>query len=288
MGMQGFPPKRIVVAVDLSAPSLAALDAAKALARRWGSSLELVRVQAPVLTAAALGPEGVPIPLPEPDPDHERRLERRLLDAASGFPRERVTIRTLHGWPVRAMVERAAAGAGLVVMGTHGYAGFDRALLGSVAETVVRSSRVPVLTVRESRTPLTMSRILAPWNGRPYATRALRYARAAAKGLGAELRVLRVVPAGESIEKAAPGLGRTLESLLGPGGPGRWSLRVRVGDARESIVREANSGRYGLIVLSAHRRPFSSDIVLGSTVERTLRHARIPVLSIPSGRPSGL
>lgn len=36
----------------------------------------------------------------------------------------------------------------LVVMGTHGRSGFDRLLLGSVAERVVRSSPVPVLTVR--------------------------------------------------------------------------------------------------------------------------------------------
>jgi nucleotide-binding universal stress UspA family protein len=36
----------------------------------------------------------------------------------------------------------------LVVMGTHGRGGIDRLLLGSVAEKVVRSSSVPVLTVR--------------------------------------------------------------------------------------------------------------------------------------------
>jgi len=36
----------------------------------------------------------------------------------------------------------------IVVMGTHGRSGVDRLLLGSVAETVVRSSTVPVLTVR--------------------------------------------------------------------------------------------------------------------------------------------
>ncbi len=281
-----FPPKRIVVAVDLSAPSLAALDAAKALARRWGSSLELVRVQAPVLTAAGFGPEAPPVPLPEPDPDLEKRLERRLRDAASGFPAERVTIRTLHGWPVRAMLERAAPGAGLIVLGTHGYAGLDRALLGSVAEAVVRASRLPVLTVRESRRPLKLSRILVPWNETPYAGRALRYARALALSLGAELKVLRVFAPGESVD--GPALERRLAALLGRGGRGRWSLRLRRGKAREGIVREANSGRYGMVVLSAHRRSFSTDVVLGSTVERVMRHSRVPVLSVPSGRPSGL
>ena len=128
--------------------------------------------------------------------------------------------------------------------------------------------------------------MLAPWNGLPHATRALRYASAEARGLGAELRVLRVVPKGEPVASAAPGLGRTLERLLGPARRGRWSLRVRIGDAREHIVREANSGRYGLVVLSAHRRPFSTDAVLGSAVERTMRHSLIPVLAVPSGRPS--
>lgn len=284
--MYRFPPQNIVVAVDLSSASLAALDAAKALARKWGASLELVRVQAPVLIAAGIGPGAMPVPLPEPGAEDERRLEQRLREAAAGFPAERVSVRTLHGWPVRAMLERASLDAGLLVMGTHGYTGLDRALLGSVAEAVVRGSRVPVLTVRESKAPLKVSRILAPWNGRPYATRALTYAHAAARSLGAELRVLRVVPSGMSIAEAAPALGRRLEHLLGSGGDRHWSLRVRVGDAREHIVQETNSGRYGLVVLSAHRSPFTSDVVLGSTVERTLRHSLIPVLSFPSGRPS--
>lgn len=230
------------------------------------------------------GPGDVPLPLPDAGPGQARVLERRLREAAAGFPSERTTVRTVHGWPVRALLERAE-GAGLVVMGTHGYAGLDRALLGSVAEAVVRASRTPVLTVRESRTPLKIARILAPWNGTPYATSALRYARVLAGSLGAELRVLRVVPAGYSIRRSRHGQWRRLETLLDGA---EWSLRVRVGEAREQILQEANSGRYGLLVLSAHRRRFSTDVVLGSTVERALRHSLIPVLSFPSGPRSGL
>ena len=84
--------------------------------------------------------------------------------------------------------------------------------------------------------------------------------------------MLRVVTSGLSIEESDPGFGRRLENILGSGRDTAWSLRVRVGNAREHIVREANSGRFGLVVLSAHRRPFSTDVVIGSTVERLLRH----------------
>ncbi len=55
----------------------------------------------------------------------------------------------LEGSPSREIVGYAEAdGCDLIVMGTHGRGGIDRLLLGSVAERVVRSSSVPVLTVR--------------------------------------------------------------------------------------------------------------------------------------------
>lgn len=55
----------------------------------------------------------------------------------------------LDGSPAREIVRYAEeADCDLIVMGTHGRGGIDRLLLGSVAERVVRSSNVPVLTVR--------------------------------------------------------------------------------------------------------------------------------------------
>lgn len=62
-----------------------------------------------------------------------------------------VSVRTsqVEGSPAQEIVEYAEdEGIDLVVMGTHGRSGVDRLLLGSVAERVVRTSPVPVLTVR--------------------------------------------------------------------------------------------------------------------------------------------
>lgn len=57
--------------------------------------------------------------------------------------------RIVRGTPSKEIVRTADdVGADLVVMGTHGRGGIGRLLLGSVAERVVRSSQVPVLTVR--------------------------------------------------------------------------------------------------------------------------------------------
>jgi nucleotide-binding universal stress UspA family protein len=53
------------------------------------------------------------------------------------------------GSPAREIVDYAEEeGIDVIVMGTHGRSGVDRLLLGSVAERVVRSSTVPVLTIR--------------------------------------------------------------------------------------------------------------------------------------------
>jgi nucleotide-binding universal stress UspA family protein len=280
--MKRFPPRRILVAADLSGPSLSALDAAKGLAQRWDASLEIVYVQHPPLLVAAVGADAIPVSSPPAMPESWRHVEDKLRRAAADFPPGRLKLRTVHGWPPAALLELARPErADLMVMGTHGYAGLDRLLTGSVAEAVIRRARIPVLAVPEHRSVADVVRVLAPWNGRPYATRALRWARDLARGLCATLDVLHVKEPGAERE-SDEALEKRLASILKAGCD--WTLRTRRGDARAQIVAEANSGRCELMVLSAHRRPFASDFVLGSTVERLMRHAELPVLAVPSGR----
>ena len=280
MAMKRFPPRRILVAADLSAPSLSALDAAKTLARRWGAMLEIVHVEHPPMVAAWVGPDSMPVSVPRPSPEPRRKIEEKLRKAAAGFAPERLKLRTVHGWPPAALLEMARPErADLMVMGTHGYAGLDRLLTGSVAEAVVRRAHIPVLVVPERAAMSAVSRVLAPWNGRPYATRALRWARELSRSLHATLDVLHIAQPGLESSQA---LEKRLSAVMGEGSD--WTLRTRRGEARARIVAEANSRRFQLVVLSAHRRPFAADFVLGSTVERLLRHSQVPVLAVPSGR----
>ena len=73
---------------------------------------------------------------------------RSVRQQAGDLP---VETELVEGSPVDDIVGYARdCGCDLVVMGTHGRAGVDRLLLGSVAERVVRRSPVPVLTVRVS------------------------------------------------------------------------------------------------------------------------------------------
>ncbi len=57
------------------------------------------------------------------------------------------TKEVIEGNPSEELIRRAESGAEMLVMGSVGRTGLDKFLLGSVAEKVVRNSRVPVLTV---------------------------------------------------------------------------------------------------------------------------------------------
>lgn len=276
-----FPPKRIVAAVDMSKPSLAALDAAIGLAKGFGARLEVVYVQDLPLSLLGFGPEtegGISELAAQMD-DFLHWREERLRARAGEMPAARLRVRTLRGSPALVLAQLARpAAADLVVLGTHGHSGLERAAFGSVAEAVVRRAQVPVLTLRDPLSRAKGPRVLAPFNLRDYAEPALEVAARWAQRLRGSLTVLNV--AAEEWPKAARQRVRArLEPLLGSAA---LHLLQTDGDPRAEIVREASSGRYELVVLAAHRKPFGGGMILGSTAERVLRHSAAPVLSVPS------
>ena len=142
---------RILVPVDFSAHSEQAFAYAAMLARRFGASLELLHVVEDPFVSGAWGSDGfdpyIPDLIDRQVADARRRLrEMKEIRAADGDAVEPVV---LIGTPAKTIVDHAAAGTfDLIVMGTHGRKGLAHALMGSVAERVVRTAPCPVVTVR--------------------------------------------------------------------------------------------------------------------------------------------
>ncbi len=141
---------RILVPMDFSAPSDAALEYARTVATRFGASLHLLHVAEDpyrsVYTTDVFVPE-------------IEGLRDGILDSALGRLEDRVspqdvsgrhtTIDAVIGTPAWSIVDYAGAhDIDLIVMGTHGRGGMSHLLMGSVAERVVRTAPCPVLIVR--------------------------------------------------------------------------------------------------------------------------------------------
>lgn len=136
--------QKILVPMDGSPSSIAGLSQAVALAEELGSQLEVLHVNAPDDFAVGSATASAKSAREEAEQDMERAVA-----AAENRLAERLTRRTESGDPVRKILEVAAADkADLIVIGTHGRVGRMHALIGSVAEAVVRNASCPVLTVR--------------------------------------------------------------------------------------------------------------------------------------------
>ncbi len=141
--------KTVLVAVDFEEASRRAIDLARELAGPLGAELCLVHVyQLPVYTYPGLEPQFLPDQTQEITLAAGRAVEQ--LGAAVGV--SRTILR--EGDPAEAILTAAReVGASMIVMGTHGRRGLSHAILGSVAEKVVRASEIPVLTVRAAAAP---------------------------------------------------------------------------------------------------------------------------------------
>ncbi|HSD11657.1 MAG TPA: universal stress protein [Candidatus Binatia bacterium] len=140
--------KRILVAVDFSKPSLAALRYGADLARMLKARLEIVHVVEPLTYAPMIGSA---VDLDKFREEQERAAQRGLAELATDLRRKGVRCRTelKVGAAPSAILDLAKRSAAhLIVMATEGRHGIGRLLLGSVAERVVRNAPCPVLTVR--------------------------------------------------------------------------------------------------------------------------------------------
>jgi nucleotide-binding universal stress UspA family protein len=141
---------RIVVPTDFSSCAEEAWTTAQRLARAFGSELILVHVMVePTFYSGAPFARGIGQEVYTAARRWaERELEAWVAKAKASGLQARVQLRVgvAHDEIVAAATDERAD---LVVIGTHGRGGLNRALLGSVADRVIRLAPCPVLSVRE-------------------------------------------------------------------------------------------------------------------------------------------
>ena len=144
-----FHPRTVVVPIDFSPLSTAALNKATHIAQQFGSKLHLIHAAAPVIQ-----PIEYAIVPPEMEEINQRllaewktRLESLRREVASAGVDCRAEVR--FGSPWRVIVEHAKRSkCDLIVIPTHGYTGPKHLVLGSTAERVVQHAPCPVLVMR--------------------------------------------------------------------------------------------------------------------------------------------
>lgn len=296
--------RQILCPVDASDPSAKALRHAVDFARWSGASLMVLHVSAP---AYATSPELLPLLLDGRTEDAERAIQKWLEAQFQSIDRTGVCVQVTAriGVPARGIV--ACAGqlpADLIVMGTHGATGFERLVLGSVAERVLRTAPCPVLMVpphEGGASRLPFEHVLCAIDFSECSLAALEYAMAAAAGSGASLTLAHVLewpwaePPGPVLselpftEAAALAEFRQqrerqamkhLAQLVPQTLAERCRTRISHGRAHAELLRIAADEHADLIVLGVHGRNPLDMAVFGSTTHQVVRRATCPVLTV--------
>lgn len=296
--------KTILSTTDFSDESRSGVRYAVALAEKLGAAVALLHVIEPRSWLSELGSV-----VPAREDSEVVALARAQLatlakregkgDVAVTFS---VSVQT--GNPFHAITTAARQQmADLIVIATHGHTGFERVLLGSTAERVVRHAPCPVLTVptrattkRTGKTPpFKLKKILVPIDFSNTAKDALPWATHLAVHFGAELVLLHVAEkfpidyllgSGLMNETIVPLMKQAEADLEQMAGSLSKSTGVNVsavvsnGKPFEVICQTAKTLGAELIVLTTHGYAGLKHVWLGSTAERVVRHAPCPVLAV--------
>lgn len=311
--------RRLVIGLDGSTLAEAALPLAEQLAR--ASKVRLVLVRA-VPTGTLLAPIDeanpnvlryvAPDSAADADPQAARALAREAeayLAKVAADLRERGVISetvVVPGDPADVLLEEARVRhADAIVLTTHGRSGLGRLVYGSVAETVLANSALPILLVRAGmppREPHTSDaplRLLVPLDGSPMGEKVLPVATKLATALTAHVFIVRIVPSSSAsstaetirfgsphhdlrrnvLERAAQSYVDEIARDLRSHGLS-VSTAVRIGHPADGIMAAAKACDASLIVMATHGRTGVARALVGSVALDVLQRGSRPVLVV--------
>jgi nucleotide-binding universal stress UspA family protein len=304
---------RILCATDLSECSNRALPYAAALAKKLGGKLSVCNV----VDLRSFGLYDLPqFTLPVTPEELASQAVEGLRRAMAG---ESVSWEPLimHGAPDAGIVDGARKiQADLIVLASHGRSGVSRAILGSVADKVLRTAPCPVLVVRspeedgsaassvsiEHSAGIHFRKILIGCDFSPDSRLALEYGISLAEEFQSEIHLVHVIEPSvyRSLDRATKSLADDLERAvrevvekqllhLVPEDVSnlcKISASLRAGAPDEELASYARTEEIDLIVVGMRGRNLFERLLVGSTADHLLRSACSPILVVrPADRP---
>lgn len=280
-----IPYRKLLIPTDGSNDTKAAISFALGMAKITGAQVTAVCVN-------DVSNSTFPWDASAPDTDstHYQACERAVGTVVEQGVQAGVEVRpvVVTGIPVREIID-ASGNYDLIVMGTAGRIGVSLLLLGSVAQQVIRFASCPVLVIRGDHPgELACQRILIPTDGTSITRTAIRDGLEMARTFHAEVTALSVssgrsipIPpggntgqcTGEAAQNAVDDVvdkGRKLGVVVKPS--------VVTGSVANEIIRA--SAHHDLLVMGTNGRTGLEYLRLGSVAEKTVRHARCPVLVV--------
>jgi nucleotide-binding universal stress UspA family protein len=303
--------QRILCPIDFSDFSRRAFDHALAIARWYDSTIRLLHVSG-IQPVVAYAPGSAVLPsvlLTEQDRETLRADMKRFAETGAGA-NVPVEFDIAEGSAAAEILATAEAiPADLLVVGTHGRSGFDRLMLGSVAEKVLRKAGCPVLTVPPHAPdtprdqPVSFKRIVCAIDFSDCSMHALSYAMSLAQEADAHLTVMHVLEWPPEMPADVP------DTVLAGAGLSEYAARaeedrrarleavvpdtVRAyctvetvltrGKPYREILRVAGEQRADLLVAGVHGRGAIDRLLFGSTAQHLVRQASCPVLTLRKG-----
>ncbi|WP_049996153.1 universal stress protein [Halococcus sediminicola] len=232
----------------------------------------------------------------------EAENEEAIAATEAAFEGDAVETAVLRGRPADAIVEYADEhDVDFISMGTHGRTGVSRYVAGSVTERVVRQASCPVLTAKAvecSELTGDYGDVLIPTDGSDAASIAIGHGIEIAKRAGARIHAVNIVDVGaitltpgssaptELVERFEAEGERATEEIVDRATDAGLDVTTSVqeGVPASDLLDYANEHEVDLVTMGTTGRTGLNRYLLGSTAERVIRHAEMPVLAVNARR----
>jgi len=282
---------KILVPTDFSDLSLKAIKVAGKYASIFDGNISLMHSHIPITELDEPYAIGMSSKIYQDYEEIEESIRKKLNKISDEHiePDYKGDVQVHIGNPAQSIVE-VAEDYDIIIMSTHGRAGFSRFLLGSVAEKVLRMAKVPVMVVEDESDVGDFKNILVTTDFSDNAKAAYPKALEIAKKTGGSIDILHILSFDQfEDDETDPSIKKIREQRMKliekeyfheMGDKVKSYTLVSDDSPHAAIQKYIKSTPYNLIVMSTIGKTGINYLMLGSTTANVVRHVNTAVLII--------